>query len=66
MVKDPIVEEMRNAGRKIQEECGNDFHRYFLRIVEGTEKLKKEGWKVVSEVPEDNQAGKTVDKAVCG
>jgi hypothetical protein len=49
---DPIVEEIRNTARKMQEECGNDLHRYFQRIVEGTEKLKKEGWKVVSELPE--------------
>jgi hypothetical protein len=47
MINDPIVEEMRNAGRKMQEECGNDFNCYFDRILENQKELEKEGWKVV-------------------
>jgi hypothetical protein len=51
MVKDPIVEEIRRTARRIQEECGNDLHRFSMRITEGTERLRKEGWKVVSKLP---------------
>ena len=29
MRKDPIVEEIRRTARRIQEECGNDLHRFF-------------------------------------
>lgn len=47
MMKDPIVEEMRNAGRKMQEECGNDLHKYFQMIRESEKRHKKEGWKFV-------------------
>ena len=51
MMNDPIVEEMRNAGRKMQEESGNDIHKYFDLIRESEKKHKKEGWKIVDEVP---------------
>ena len=52
MLKDPIVEKIRRTARRIQEECGNDLHRFSMRITEGTKSLKKEGWKVVSELPD--------------
>ena len=56
MIKDPIVEEIRKTARRIQEECGNDLHRFSMHITEGTARLKKEGWKVVSEVPSKRKA----------
>ncbi len=52
---DPIVEEMTNAGKKIQEECGNDWDKFAERIQENEKKLKAEGWKFVSEVPEHKE-----------
>ncbi len=55
MIDDPIVEEMRNAARKMQEKCGNDLHKYFKMIEEGTKRHEKEGWKVVSELPEHKE-----------
>jgi hypothetical protein len=49
MTVDPIVEEIRKTARRIQEECGNDLHRFSQRITENEKKLKAEGWKSVSE-----------------
>ena len=31
---DPIIREIREARRKIQEQCGNDIHRMYLYYVE--------------------------------
>ena len=49
---DPIVEEMRNAGRKIQEECGNDLHKYFEMLRESEKRHRKEGWKYADLKPQ--------------
>jgi hypothetical protein len=51
MMKDPIVEEMRNAGRKIQEECDNDWDKFAQRIQENEKKLRAEGWKFADNLP---------------
>lgn len=32
MWKDPIVEEVRNAGAKLAEKCNYDFHRFSIMI----------------------------------
>ncbi|HBC86757.1 MAG TPA: hypothetical protein DCZ94_07380 [Lentisphaeria bacterium] len=48
MLKDSVVEEVRKAGMKIQDECGNDLHSFAARLKRNTEKLKKEGWPVIS------------------
>lgn len=53
---DPIVEEMRKAGRKIQEECGNDWDKFADRIQENEKKLKAEGWKFAGSVPSKSKA----------
>ena len=34
MWNDPIVEEVRKNAQKIENECGNDLHKYFLRLKE--------------------------------
>ena len=47
MWKDSVVEEVRNAGKKIQNECSNDLHSFAAMLKMNTEKLKKEGWTVV-------------------
>ena len=33
-MRDSIVEEVREIGRKIEAECGDDLHRYFERLRE--------------------------------
>ncbi len=47
MWKDSVVEEVRNAGKKIQNECSNDLHSFATMLKKNTEKLKKKGWPVV-------------------
>ena len=47
MWKDSVVEEVRNSGKKIQNECSNDLHTFASRLKKNTGKLKKEGWTVV-------------------
>ena len=54
MFADPIVKEMREAGKKLQEKCNNDLHQFSQMITEGTEKHKKEGWKVISKKDIEN------------
>ncbi len=48
MNTDPIVEEVREAGKKISEECDNDIKKFadMLRLKE--KELEKQGWKFVS------------------
>ena len=48
MWEDPIVEEVRKAGAEIAKECDYDMHKYFERIKKGTEKLRKNGFKIVT------------------
>jgi hypothetical protein len=45
---DPIVNEMREAGKKLQKKCRNDLRLFSKMISAGTAKRKKEGWKVIS------------------
>lgn len=52
---DPIVKEMRDAGKKIQDKCNNNLHLFSQMITEGTEKHKKEGWKVVTKKDIENK-----------
>ena len=47
MWDDPIVKEVREAGKRIQEKCNNDLKLFSKLITEGTNKLRKEGWTVV-------------------
>lgn len=48
MLKDPIVEEVREAGAKIAKKCNNDFHKMceYLR-----KKEKKHKNRVISKIP---------------
>jgi hypothetical protein len=48
MWKDPIVEEVREAGKKLSEKCGNDVHEFAKMIRLAEKKREKEGWKFVS------------------
>lgn len=45
MWTDPIVEEVREAGRKLAEECGYDLHKFFEML---RHNQKAENWPVVS------------------
>jgi len=47
MWKDSIVEEVRNAGKKLCEKCDNDIHKFGQLLKIETEESKKAGWKVV-------------------
>jgi len=47
MWKDLVVEEVRNAGKKVQNECSNDLHSFAEMLKKNTGKLKNKGWTVV-------------------
>jgi hypothetical protein len=40
----------------MQEESGNDLHKYFELIRESEERHKKDGWKYADEVPQHKKA----------
>jgi len=46
-----IIDEIRRFRDEHARQCGYDIHKVFEDIREGTEKLKAEGWKVVSPEP---------------
>ncbi|MEO5804465.1 MAG: hypothetical protein ABIR24_13145 [Verrucomicrobiota bacterium] len=48
MKENEILEEIHRFRAEHARECGYDIHKIFRQIREGTEKLKAEGWKVVS------------------
>jgi len=48
MNNSPIVEEVREAGKKISEECDNDINKYAEYIKRGEEESKKKGWETVT------------------
>ena len=45
---DPIVTEVRAAGRKLEEKCSGDPKLFVDMLRADEEKLQKEGWKLVS------------------
>ncbi len=47
-IEDPIVDEVRAAGRKLQEMCGNDVKKFSEMLSEKKQKRHKEGFKTVS------------------
>jgi hypothetical protein len=46
-----ILDEIRRVRDEMARECDYDIHKLSQRIREGTEKLKAEGWKVVTPKP---------------
>lgn len=48
MKENEILDEIHRFRAEHARECGYDIHKIFRQIREGTEKLKAEGWKVVS------------------
>ena len=50
-----ILEEIYRGREEHARECGYDIHKMFQQIREGTEKLKAQGWKVVSFDPREPQ-----------
>ena len=51
MIENEILDEIHRLRSEHARECGYDVHKIFQQIREGTEKLKAEGWKVVSPAP---------------
>ena len=48
MFVDPIVEEVRKAGKILSNECQNDVH-HFAEMLKKKEKIdQKKGWKFIS------------------
>jgi hypothetical protein len=48
MFEDPIVKEVRDAGKKLSEDCENDIHKFADMIRLKEKELEKQGWKFVS------------------
>ena len=48
-----ILEELYRQREEHARECGYDIHKIFQQAREATEKLKAEGWKVVSPGPRE-------------
>ena len=48
MKQNEILEEIHRFRAEHARECGGDIHTIFNQIRAGTEKLKAEGWQVVS------------------
>ena len=48
MHENDILDSIHRERAEHARECGYDIHRIFREIREGTEKLKLEGWEVVS------------------
>lgn len=48
MWNDPIVEEVRKAGKKLSDICDNDVHKFANMIRQCEKKREKEGWIFVS------------------
>ena len=48
MWKDPIVEEVREAGAKLAKKCNYDLSKFAKMLRAGEKRSKKLGWKFVS------------------
>jgi len=48
MKENEILDEIHRFRAEHARECGYDLHKIFQQIRDGTEKLKAEGWQVVS------------------
>ena len=48
MLKDPIVEEVREAGAKLAKKCNYDIKKFAQMLKAGEKRSKKLGWKIVS------------------
>jgi len=48
MWKDPIVEEVREAGAKLAKKCNYDLKKFAQMLRAGEKRSKKLGWKFVS------------------
>ena len=51
-----ILEEIYRLREEHARECGHDIHRIFEQLREGTERLKAEGWQVVSPAPHEAES----------
>lgn len=56
MKENEILEEIHRFRAEHARECDYDIHKIFQQIRKGTEKLKAEGWKVVSPGPRETEA----------
>lgn len=53
MKENVILDEIHRFRAEHARECGYDIHKIFQNIRTGTEKLKAEGWEIVSPVPRE-------------
>jgi len=56
MKENEILSEIHRVREEIARECGYDIHKMFDQIRERTEKLKAEGWEIVSPPPRETEA----------
>ena len=50
-----ILDEIHRIREEHARECGYDLHKMFEQLREDTERLKAEGWQVVSPAPRENE-----------
>ena len=48
-----ILEEIHRIREEHARECGFDIHRIFEQLRKGTERLKADGWQIVSPAPRE-------------
>jgi hypothetical protein len=56
MKENEILEEIHRGRAEHARECGYDVHKIFEGIREGTERLKAEGWEIVSPPPRETES----------
>ncbi|MEK7686555.1 MAG: hypothetical protein AAB466_14155 [Verrucomicrobiota bacterium] len=56
MKENEILEEIHRLREEHARECGYDIHKIFEEIRQNTEKLKAEGWQVVSPAPREAES----------
>ena len=55
MKENAILEEIHRSRAEHAAECGYDIHKIFEQLREDTERLKAEGWQVVSPAPREKE-----------
>ena len=48
MQDDIIIEEVRNAGKKLSEQYQNDIHLFGMMLQKRTQESRSAGWKVIT------------------
>jgi hypothetical protein len=53
---DPLLDELDEIRQRIWDECDRDIEKYFAMILESQEKLRREGWKILSRPETEEEA----------